>query len=355
LPPAEAADKVPDVINEALWNLMLFRRLQLPDGGVRGGYGEGWGARAANSSDMGKAVGVYAADADSSLLYAGCAAKAARLLPTIDPALAKDLRESALKAWTWAAAHDGDKVSARWRSFAAVELYALTGEAAYRDAFLAVTELRKPGAYVEQPEASFTYARLPEAQGDAKLRAVAVALFTAAADRALAFAQGNAFGVTTDRTDLPMISWVGYFSTPGMSSQNLPRAHFLTKDRKHLAAVVQSCAYALGANPENRTYTVGVGADWPRHPLNCDSRRLGQPAPVGITIFGCGDESGSMSRGGNGWVHQWFNWGTTPDWYEWPAQESDLDVFAVPSLDEYTISQQIGPVGFSWGYLAARP
>ena len=32
----------------------------------------------------------------------------------------------------------------------------------------------------------------------------------------------------TDRTDLPMISWVGYFSTPGMASQNLPRAHFLT-------------------------------------------------------------------------------------------------------------------------------
>jgi endoglucanase len=354
LPPAEAADKIPDVLNEALWNLMLYRRLQQADGGVRGGYGEGWGGRGAMTSDMSKAVGVYIADPESSLIYAGCAAKASGLLAKLDATLAKDLGDSAARAWTWAKTNGGEQASARWRAFAAVELYALAGDAAYRDAFLAVTELKNPGAYVEQPEASFTYARLPDAKCDQALRAKAVTMFAAAADRAIAFANGNGFGVTTDRTDLPIISWVGYFSTPGMSSQNLPRAHFLTKDPRHLGAVVSSCAYMLGANPENRTYTIGVGHAWPHHPLHLDGRRTGHE-PIGVTVYGCGDESGDMSRRGNDWVHKWFTWGMAPDWYDWPAQEQDLDIYAIPALDEFTISQQIGPVSYSWGYLAARP
>jgi endoglucanase len=353
LPPTEANNRIPDLLDEALWNLMLFRRLQLPDGGVRGGFGEGWGGRAAMTSDMAKAVGVYAPDAETSLLYAGCAAKIARLLLVLDQEKSKDFSDSAAKAWAWSRQHGADVAPARWQAFAAVELFALTGDAAYRDAFMAITELKNPGPYVEQPEASFTYARLPDARCDRILRAKAVALFAAAAERALTFADGNAFGVITDRTDLPMISWVGYFSTPGMASQNLPRAHFLTKDPRHLGAVIRSCAYMLGANPENRTYTVGVGHDWPRHPLHLDARRTGHE-PVGITIYGCAEEAGEMSRASNEWVHKWFTWGMTPDWYEWPAQESDLDIFAAPSLDEFTVSQQLGPVSFSWGYLAAR-
>ncbi len=361
LPPAEAGNKIPDVLDEALWNLALFRRLQLPDGSVRGGYGEGWGARPAATSSQGKAVGVYAPDLGTTILYAGCAAKASRVLAKIDAALASDFRASSLEAWAWAEAHpdaaatDASPAASRWHAFAAIELYALTSEARFRDAFIKVTELAKPGRFVEQPEATFTYACLPAASTDAELRKKAVALFASVADNAIAFAAGNAFGVITDRTDLPMISWVGYFSTPGMASQNLPRAHFLTKDPRHLAAVVQACTYGLGANPENRTYTVGVGHDWPRHPLHVDSRASGQPAPVGITIYGCADEAGDMSRGSNDWVHKWFTYGMVPDSYSWPAQESDLDIFVAPSLDEFTISQQLGPVSFFWGYLAARP
>ena len=353
LPPAESSGPIPGILHEALWNLSCYRRLQLPDGGVRGGYGEGWGARAANTSVMGRAVGVYAPDAQSSLLYAGCAAKAARLLAPLDAGMAHDYRESAIKAWTWGLAHDAGHDGNRWRAFASIELYALTDEPAYRDAFLAVSELQAPGTYVEQPEASFTYARLPDAQADPHLRANAVALFSAAADRAIAFADHNAFGVITDRTDLPMISWVGYFSTPGMTSQNLPRAHFLTKNPRHLAAVVQACNYSLGANPDNRTYTVGVGHSWPRHILNLDSMRTGQPPPLGITIYGSGDESANGK--GDEWILRYFTYGMTPEWRAWPAQESDIGASAVAKINEYTIHQQIGPVAYYWGYLAARP
>jgi endoglucanase len=209
---------------------------------------------------------------------------AARLLAPFAAADAARYGESAAKAWRWAAAQSATEGRAtrdlvRWRAYAAVELFRLAQDALYRDAFLAVTELAHPGAFVEQPEASFAYARLPGELSDPARRSIAVDLFRAAAERAITFGAGNGYGVITDRTDLPVISYVGYFSTPGMASQNLPRAHYLTGDARHLAAVVQACNYSLGANPEGRTFTVGLGHDWPKQPLHLDSRRTGQPAP----------------------------------------------------------------------------
>ncbi|MBM4086821.1 MAG: hypothetical protein FJ272_18695, partial [Planctomycetes bacterium] len=37
LPPDEQQNALPDLLDEALWNLSFYKRLQLPDGGVRGG------------------------------------------------------------------------------------------------------------------------------------------------------------------------------------------------------------------------------------------------------------------------------------------------------------------------------
>jgi endoglucanase len=37
LPPSEARNTLPDILDEARWNLDFYKRLQLPDGGVRGG------------------------------------------------------------------------------------------------------------------------------------------------------------------------------------------------------------------------------------------------------------------------------------------------------------------------------
>ena len=43
LPAGEMQNELPDILDEALWQMQGWRRLQLPDGGVRGGYGYGWG------------------------------------------------------------------------------------------------------------------------------------------------------------------------------------------------------------------------------------------------------------------------------------------------------------------------
>ena len=51
-----------------------FQRLQLPEGGVRGGYGEPWGDSENATSWQMKCILVYAPNQYTSYMFAACAA-----------------------------------------------------------------------------------------------------------------------------------------------------------------------------------------------------------------------------------------------------------------------------------------
>ena len=101
----ESANELPDIVDEALFNIDCYRRLQTPEGGVRGGieseehprYGE-------TSWQESLTVLAYAPGPWSSYLYAGTAAKAAFWLEQHAPERAEAYRESALRAMEWAEA-----------------------------------------------------------------------------------------------------------------------------------------------------------------------------------------------------------------------------------------------------------
>ena len=105
LPAEEMKNGLPDILDEAMWQMPLWRRLQLPDGGVRGGYGYGWGCPAGTTSSMIKSAGVYAVDHETTLRYAAAAARAARVLAAFDKKLAAEYLESARRAWAWVESH----------------------------------------------------------------------------------------------------------------------------------------------------------------------------------------------------------------------------------------------------------
>ena len=95
----------PDLLNECLFELSLFHRLQMPDGGVCFGIEtNGDPIDGETSWHQSMPAYVYAPDVQSSYLYAGVASRAARVLATYDPAKAKEYRASALKAMGWAEA-----------------------------------------------------------------------------------------------------------------------------------------------------------------------------------------------------------------------------------------------------------
>ena len=99
----ESGGPVPDIVEEALFGLDAYRRLQTAEGGIRGGieseehprYGE-------LSWQESLTVLAYAPGVWSSYWYAGTAANAARFLEPIDPERAEIYQKSALRAMAWA-------------------------------------------------------------------------------------------------------------------------------------------------------------------------------------------------------------------------------------------------------------
>ena len=302
LPAEELKNGLPAILNEAMWQMPLWRRLQLPDGGVRGGYGYGWGCPPGTTSSMIKSAGVYAVDHETTLHYAAAAARAARVLAVFDKKLAAEYLESATRAWAWVESHSKQddavyqevlsfdkelpKNLRNLRAMAAVELLRATRDSAFQAAFQQSSELAKTGKlhYLDQLDADFAYARLPEGVGDPELKQRASDLIAAYADHAIEFSRKNAYDVIAGaRTDFPLIFACKYFSTPAQGGFALIYAYELTKKPAYLAAAVQGSNYCLGANPDNLSYCTGVGynasilisSSTPRSPVNCPTSWLG--------------------------------------------------------------------------------
>ncbi|MEL6856404.1 MAG: glycoside hydrolase family 9 protein, partial [Cyanobacteria bacterium J06607_13] len=175
----ESDNALPDVLDEALWGLDFFRRMQTETGGIRGGIDSaGHPKRGEASWQESYEVMAYAPDLWSSYIYAGVAAQAARLLQDYDPALANTYEVSALRAMRYAeqslsslgaaaqqALHHDVKDR---RNFAAIALYQLSGDPKWHELFLATTVFHsadQPAQKWQQHDqqlAAFTYANLTE-------------------------------------------------------------------------------------------------------------------------------------------------------------------------------------------------
>ena len=292
LPAKEADNRLPDMLDEALWNIDFYRRLQDGDGGVSGGVESTAHPRDGETSwQESLLVGVYAPDPLSSYRYAAAAAKAAGLLRHYDQALADTFNKSAQRAWQWADQNldvidqvrsrggrvkgTNEETIAEPRALAAVELWRLTGDDTFHAAFLKCSALTG-GDPTEQLDATFTYANLPDDVGDQALKQKARQALIASADKAIEVGRHNGFNTTTRVPELPMMGFVGYFTTPEtVVGPVLPRVHHLTGDAKYLAGAVAATQYTVGANPVNATMTTGLGHDYPRAPLHCDTMRTG--------------------------------------------------------------------------------
>ncbi len=380
LPAEETSNDLPDILDEAMWQMSLWRRLQLPDGGVRGGYGDGWGCYAGETSSMRKYAGVYAVDQETTMHYAAAAARAARVLGAFDKKAAAEYLESAQRAWAWTEKHSTEddeiyqKVLAldkqfpkrlcEKRAMAAVELLAATRDPAYDRAFQQSSELGGSDAlYMDQLGADFAYARLAEDVGDPKLKQRAVQRITTYADHAISFSRNNAYDIIAGhRTDMPMIFVSRFFSTPGAGGLALIYAYELTKKPAYLAAAVQGSNYCLGANPDNLSYCTGVGYNAQHFTFIVDAQVTGQlpDVIVGHIPYGQGNEGNSMSRGMNGWVQQWvLNFGPTkkmiPNWFDWPVDEQYIDFAIYPLHNENCFNATTVPAACYWFYLHTRP
>ncbi len=357
-------DDFPDIIDEALWGIDFFRRLQDRDGAVRGGVESSRHPRFGETSWRETGILMaYAPDVWSSYLYAGAAARAAFWFqgPGRNPRMGAIYAESARRAAVWAEKVFLEKREDSWppevrdaRNLAAVELFRLTGETGWHRLFAATTVFRNPSqplvwhGHHDQSEAAWVYARLSGRGVDPLLqRRCREAILEEAAIR-LAAQEKVAFRLAKNPWR-PAVA--GAFTTP--DALCLIFAHVLTGKEEYLRAVLLAAQTGAGANPRNMCYTTGIGHKNPRHILHYDSRFSGQLPPEGLTVFGPLDPNWS-GRGKNR-EHQEAGKYCYPEADKWPIIENYWDVFWHPLMCEFTIHQTIAPNAFAWGYLAARP
>lgn len=374
----ESGSAIPDILDEALFNIDCYRRLQTADGGIRGGI------EAAEHPIQGETswfdslrVMTYAPGPWSSYYYANVAARAAYALRRFDAGRAADLEQSALRAWNWAEANVARFAkmygkNPRWsqvidqRNLAALEFYRLTGDHKWHDRFVedSVLVVSSPGSANgassksqrhSQQDAAFLYTRLPNDLGEPRIAAAARNLIMSDADRSLAFAKDNAWGLAS--SNRYSATGTGWFSTPDLIP--LMRAHYLTGKADYKAAFVRGVLFSVGANPMNMTYTSGVGHEWPRNAMVLDSRRTARAVPNGITVFGQVDYGDARDRNQK-WQLGALDWFLVrkktiyPDPFTWPVNESYWDIHQWPAACEFTPQSTLGNVSYMWGYLAAQ-
>ena len=353
----ESGDALPDIVDEALFNLDCYRRMQTPGGR----HPRRHRIRRAPALRRGKLAGIphrhgLRTRAWSCYLYAGVAARAAAWLRARSPALAKEYEGSALRAMAWAE----KGVSTRKgephpvgdaRNLAAAELFRLTGEVKWGRLFVDTTVFRDPEAPValwqkhEQRHAAWVYARA--AGADAKVAASCRAALLREADDRVAACERAGYRWTKD-------PWrpIGGGVPSGPDAVGLVRAHGLTGNAKYLRAAVLACQFGAGANPLNLCFTTGLGHAWPQNPLNVDALVSGQQPPPGLTLLGPCDLE--LLRSAAGWAQNFVEPHQSPKPESWPALENFFDVFWHPLMCEYTVHEPMAANAYVWGYLAAR-
>jgi endoglucanase len=365
----ESATPLPDVIDEALWNLDFYRRLQTPDGGIRGGI------QSAQYPKYGEAswqetlpVLAYAPDPWASYCYVAGAAQIAHWLEASgnqNSALAKNLaktyRDSASRAMEYAEREyaNPEEPSRQHfevrdaRNLAALAMLRLTQAPRWTAIFQTTTIFANPAQPTyrwnshNQRDAAFLYLRLPENLTTQNLRQNIRSAFLRDADRAVSNTQQSGYKWAKDDDTAP-IGWGSSWGAP--KTVTLLRAHALTQDPKYLQAAMLATQFSIGANPLNLTYTTGLGHRSPQNPLIADYRISGQAPPPGITVYGPLDPIDNPDE----WYIEMMKDQIYPAYGRWPATEMFLDVYVATAMDEFTVMQTIAPTAYTWGYFAAR-
>jgi len=283
---------VPDLLDEARWELEFMMKMQVPEGKPLAGmvhhkiHDVEWTALGTYQDRDPVARFLRPVSTAATLNLAATAAQCARIWRTIDSAFAKHCLQSAETAWNAALLHptmfigpddtvgggayEDDNVSDEFY-WAAAELFATTSRDPYRD-FIAASPHRysvpqKLRLDENEQTTSLTW-RDTAALGTITLAVVPNALprsdrdaaraaIVSAADSFLSLDRASAYRVPfyTGQGSLP---W-GSNELPLNNGIVLGLAYDMTGDPKYLEGAQDGLAYILGRNPLDQSYVTGYG------------------------------------------------------------------------------------------------
>lgn len=369
LPPEEIGNGLPDIVDEVIWGLDLYRRTQRTDGAII------YGIEALQHPNRGEPswletlpVAVVPPTPDAAFTYAGAAARLARVLDRIAPDLAKEWAESAIRAHEWALANDGnDRYPEKYRSkpenrlMAVWQLQLLSPERRYESLLRNELDLawsrwqRTPvgeRALFQNlfPIIDLTLADRVPLDLEAMRSAWRGALL-ATADDLVSGASESAFGLLRK----PGCGYF-YWIVEAEGSAVLAAAHRLSGAPRYLNALISASHYGMGANPLNLAFTSGLGGR-AITPMIGDAEFAQLGYPDGIPAYG----PAVIPRGGL--PHRAWGWderraaalrGTLwpEDITAWPLYETYFESIGLPVINEFTLHQGMSDQLLRWGYLA---
>ncbi|WP_432136407.1 glycoside hydrolase family 9 protein [Streptomyces sp. bgisy154] len=313
----ESGNHVPDLLDEARWELEFLMKMQVPDGQPLAGmahhkiHDEQWTGLPLMPADDPQKRELHPPTTAATLNLAATAAQAARLYCSYDREFAAEALTAARKAWTAALAHpdvyadpdDGtgggaypdDNVADEFY-WAAAELYLTTGEKQFQDHILNspvhTADIFGPVSYdwgntaaAGRLDLALVPNRLP---GRDKVRRSVVQ----GANRYLATLRAHPYGMPYAPAD-NLYDW-GSNHQVLHNAVVLATAYDLTGARKYRDGAVQSMDYILGRNALNTSYVTGYGevnshnqhARWYAHQLDPS-----QPNPPAGTLAGGANSS----------------------------------------------------------------
>jgi endoglucanase len=275
----ERANGVPDILDEARWEVEFLLRMQAPSGMVHHKvHDANWTGLPTLPSQDAQPRRLSAVSTAATLNTAAVAAQSARIWKTIDPAFAAKALQAAEKAYAAAKANpnvladpnDGtgggtysDGTVTDEFYWAAAELYTTTGGDAYRadvtgSPLYKATSLNTRGFDWAStgPLGDVTLAVVPNGLPRADVAAIREA-FTTTADAHLA-------QMATQGYPAPYRSADGSYDwgSNGLVANNamvLALADDFTGDAKYRAGVYETLNYLLGRNPTGYSYVSGYG------------------------------------------------------------------------------------------------
>lgn len=300
----ESANALPDVLDEALWNLRWLLAMQDPaDGGVY--------HKLTNASFDGMVMPqaatkpryVVQKSSTATLDFAAVTAQASRVFGKFEnqvPGLADSCRRAAERAWTWARQNpdapyrqaalnerfDPDVVTGGYEDrdpgdewiWAAAELYVTTGDERYRTAVDLFPDEKMPLPSWAQVRllGYYTLARAGKELPRVKPRLLAFA------DSLALGTEGQAFQTVMGKSARDFV-W-GSSAVAANQGIALLQAYRLSDDaaarRRYLALALANLDYLLGRNATGYAFVTGFGGKRVLHPHHRPSVADGLDAPV---------------------------------------------------------------------------
>ncbi|MFD8965956.1 glycoside hydrolase family 9 protein [Streptomyces sp. NPDC059568] len=279
----ERGNGVPDVLDEARWELDFLMRMQVPEGKPLAGmafhkiHDANWTGLPTRPELDDQQRELHRPSTAATLNLAATAAQCARVYAPYDAAFAARCLDSARRAWTAARANPnliapdsdgngggayGDATVSDEFYWAGAELYATTGEAAYRDAVTASPWHTSSGAFTSfgfgwadtAALGRIVLATVPTGLPAAETTRLRASV-TAAADAHLTTMSGQGYAVP-----LPATAYV--WGSNGQVANNgivMAVAYGLTGQQRYRAGSIEALDYLLGRNTLGQSYVSGYG------------------------------------------------------------------------------------------------